>query len=1083
MATLLSEPRSDRLLEQIEATQRGMRRFRQVLGSIGVAFVVAGLVAALALADWEWVLSGRARGWGMVVLGTVAAFLLERLVLRPGRQVAREDAASEVETGFPDLGQRVRTTLEYAEPNPETAPAAPGLVRALQTETARRTRDLDLPAVVPWSTLRAPIGALGLILGVALFFIARDPELGVALRRTFLLPGQYTQLVVKPGDQSVKAGGDFTLEAILSGRPVKTAEWRRRLAGSQGAWTAVSLAPEPAELDSDPDGPPRPLLGKLTSTWKDCQETFDYQVVAGPVESPVYQVIVRHPLLLKAVEASVEPPSYTRRPRVTEKTGDLKVIEGSKVHVRFTLDRAPSTAQLLITPATEKGKPGGPSSRVPLTIQGTSLSADLPRLDRTFEYLVEAKAADGMTLELLPYKVRIQADEKPTLRFVHPPEELAVIPTTEVPLEVEAGDDLGVAKVGIVYQINGGPKETLLLDEPSRRPVQVRELITLYLESHKLDYTDGLTYSAFAEDNHPGTPRRTTTDLRYIDILPFQQSFEMSDSECQCQGKCLSLEELIQRQRVNLNRAFGHSEEASLSTEAAGRLSKGEQELLAITTEFTEGLEARFGPVPVLHTALTSMEAAISDLDRKDITRTVVDEEAALAALIKARQNLRKLLKQSSSASACRSFDRAQQQKLRKPPPKKDQNELARQLPEQLKKLAQEERQVSQGLCSNPGQSPSAASSASPKAPESPAKLAERQGRRVEAAQKLQKTVRDDPALSALARDRMDQAAREIQESARALKSDQKEQAADRASNAADQLERLANQVAGLHAKELSARLSLAARLARQLASDEKALGEQLAPGRKPAPSDDPGRKQGALAEDAKTLAEWLKPLPDEAADESRDLSQALRKATRSNPPEEIAKTMQSATEVLKTGNAKPAAGEVNEAAERLAALAQDLDDARRSFMQPQLDQLLAAEAQAARTQATLRSAHNEGEKAEGEKALSDLLETLRKLQAREGESKTALASATETLAEVQRRRGGGWGGFAKAKEGEPENRPVLVPPGQYTEGVTHVITALQARIQEVVLKEMLLDNDEAVPPQYKTLVEDYYKTLSEDLR
>ena len=155
-----------------------------------------------------------------------------------------------------------------------------------------------------------------------------------------------------------------------------------------------------------------------------------------------------------------------------------------------------------------------------------------------------------MTLEPHPYKVRIQADAKPTLRFVHPAEELAVIPTTEVPLEVEAGDDLGVAKVGIVYQINGGPKETLLLDEPSRRPVQVRELITLYLESHKLDYTDGLTYSAFAEDNHPGTPHRTNTELRDIDILPFQQAYQMCEGECQSEGTCTTLEELIHRQRA-----------------------------------------------------------------------------------------------------------------------------------------------------------------------------------------------------------------------------------------------------------------------------------------------------------------------------------------------------------------------------------------------------------------------------------------------------------------------------------------------------------------------------------------------------
>jgi hypothetical protein len=57
------------------------------------------------------------------------------------------------------------------------------------------------------------------------------------------------------------------------------------------------------------------------------------------------------------------------------------------------------------------------------------------------------------------------------------------------------------------------------------------------------------------------------------------------------------------------------------------------------------------------------------------------------------------------------------------------------------------------------------------------------------------------------------------------------------------------------------------------------------------------------------------------------------------------------------------------------------------------------------------------------------------------------------------------------------------VPPLVYAEGVPEVVKLLQAKIQEVILKDALLDKDEAVPPQYKALVEEYYRLLSEDLR
>ena len=41
---------------------------------------------------------------------------------------------------------------------------------------------------------------------------------------------------------------------------------------------------------------------------------------------------------------------------------------------------------------------------------------------------------------------------------------------------------------------------------------------------------------------------------------------------------------------------------------------------------------------------------------------------------------------------------------------------------------------------------------------------------------------------------------------------------------------------------------------------------------------------------------------------------------------------------------------------------------------------------------------------------------------------------------------------------------------------------ALQAKIQEAILAGALQDSDEPVPPQYRELVEKYYKTLSDDL-
>ena len=61
--------------------------------------------------------------------------------------------------------------------------------------------------------------------------------------------------------------------------------------------------------------------------------------------------------------------------------------------------------------------------------------------------------------------------------------------------------------------------------------------------------------------------------------------------------------------------------------------------------------------------------------------------------------------------------------------------------------------------------------------------------------------------------------------------------------------------------------------------------------------------------------------------------------------------------------------------------------------------------------------------------------------------------------------------------------RGMYKPPVLYVNGVNRAIIALQSKIQDLILKDALLDKDEAVPPQYKKYVEEYYRMLSEDLR
>ncbi|HEV3117386.1 MAG TPA: DUF4175 family protein [Gemmataceae bacterium] len=505
-------------VEKLEVTRHDMHRFLLARAGERVALLFLALAGVLVFADWLLVLGSGIRATGLAILAVLTLVFLYRWAVAPRRFFRKEDAAAEVETTFPDLGQQVRTALEYVEPTPATAPALPGMVNALTNQTDQRTRKLDLTTVIPWRSLRwlgAGVIAVVIVYG---WLLATKPELRIAAGRLFLLPVHYTDLKVEPGDQTLKAGEGLAVQATLTGRPVKKVALQIRSSGQANDWNTLPFA-----TDDDHN---RQISGTLETIVADCRESLEYRVLADSLVSPVYHVKVIHPLNLQKLEATIEPPAYTRRKPVTVKEGNFQVIEGSKVDFRIALDRAPQSARLQLVP-TGKGGQGSAPSEVPLEIRDNALHGQVAAIDKETDYEIQAEAADGMRLDAGKFHIKILPDRKPTVHFVKPKEQIEVTPTTEVHMKVEAGDDFGVSKMGVVYQIGDGPPQTLYLKEHPDQPTSLKTEAILSLEDHKLDFKDGVTYYAFVEDNHPIHPQRTTTDLQFIDIRPFKRSFQL----------------------------------------------------------------------------------------------------------------------------------------------------------------------------------------------------------------------------------------------------------------------------------------------------------------------------------------------------------------------------------------------------------------------------------------------------------------------------------------------------------------------------------------------------------------------------
>jgi hypothetical protein len=222
----------------------------------------------------------------------------------------------------------------------------------------------------------------------------------------------------------------------------------------------------------------------------------------------------------------------------------LDVIEASRVDMHVAFDRPCREAYLLVSdPPDGTEKPGQTprATRVALDPGRDGFSAALQVVNDKF-YAIVATAREGASLPEKQCRIRVRKDQAPGVHFEDPPEAWEVNPIAEVPMKIRVDDDFGLSKAGIVFQIDNGEEQRLVTKEfqtaesgeqraegqkdeiPWTTHASLEEI--LRLEGFPVTETSAVTYYAYVEDNYPGKPKRTESDLRFIEIRPFLRIFK-----------------------------------------------------------------------------------------------------------------------------------------------------------------------------------------------------------------------------------------------------------------------------------------------------------------------------------------------------------------------------------------------------------------------------------------------------------------------------------------------------------------------------------------------------------------------------
>ena len=430
--------------DQYLSRARQRERWRHVL-----AFVAIGVLAlaALTLAG-AWL--GLYRGFTplldisirlVLVLSALASVIL--LLWRPLSTLAADDGARLVESSDAAFNGRVHTFLDTQRSDPDQP-----FLSLLARDALSVARRVPMQRIVATSALVWPALLLVALLGAGAGFVKLAPPAWKNAALHVWWGWQDTTLVerrmidVQPGSIELLAGEDLDLDISLLGFTAENISLHARAPGEE-LWQS-------SDISTSPDGRFRFTLFRVN-------EPLEYYVEAGFSESDVYEVSVVQPARLQSIDVDYDYPEWTRlSPLSRQDVTNISAVKDTRISLTFTLDKALNDGVLML-------------GDEPLAMrkvdseEGAVYEAQFV-LQNDTEYQLMDSMMDRQVPISSAHAVIVRGDEAPEVKFISPGRDVSASPVEEVSISVEAVDDFSVESVELLYSVNAGEWQSVMLD-------------------------------------------------------------------------------------------------------------------------------------------------------------------------------------------------------------------------------------------------------------------------------------------------------------------------------------------------------------------------------------------------------------------------------------------------------------------------------------------------------------------------------------------------------------------------------------------------------------------------------------------
>ena len=421
------------------------------LSLVGIQITIIGVFQLfIAFAFWE-MLGNLASSIRMILFFfflLVSIGLIAYLVVRPLLKYLNVfnkknyfRYAKKIGEFFPFIKDDLLNAMQLVELKPGSVNYSTELKDAAFQQIYNKTKSINFSDTVSFDKSKKLFKFFTGTIIIGTFLLAFVPGLKAAsyrlinFNKEFIPPAKFS-FVVSPGNKEITKGQDINITASVIGPRPSSVDIGIKYV-EQTDYDFKNLTPD--------------STGLFSFSIPAVRSSFNYFIKAEDVESSKYNITVIDRPIIKNLDVTILPPSYSKLPIINQKdNGNVSSLTGSRVQYFISTTKENlSSAKLVFTD----------SSEFPLKLEGRNALGTF-RIKKDEDYKITLTDKDGNKNDNpVTYSIKALPDEYPSIEMVSPNKNVSLGKYDRLPLLARVSDDYGFTKLLLHFRLSSSQRE------------------------------------------------------------------------------------------------------------------------------------------------------------------------------------------------------------------------------------------------------------------------------------------------------------------------------------------------------------------------------------------------------------------------------------------------------------------------------------------------------------------------------------------------------------------------------------------------------------------------------------------------